>query len=388
MKSLKKYIFRIALFVGLFAPNVNTNAFVLQGVMPFVLLLAQKNHIQKPQKWAVCLLVTIALSFILYSFYFGSQPEFKSFATAAQLLSLFLLFPFCRYDASLDNRFLYICGFLLVGSQMAMVFDISIIKSFIDEYYPLDADNIAYQLENVSAAEHLILAANSRYYGIFRNPNAFSTVITILLAAYLIENEKSSIRNKLPFVLLLCFSVFLTGSRTGIVVCFVMLLFDISFDKVKKKLTLSKIVYSLVALSIFLIFSSFFGLNETRTMDISINDASLGGRLEGFVFLWNSSMNLMQWLVGNFSWEILQTHYQYWGMDGDLGSILFLYGIVGLYVISSFLFWMYKQHQYAYYILLILTLWMVTNHLFLGVKNVYLFMLLTSYYYFKKKQYD
>lgn len=379
---MKKYIVRIALLIAFFAPNVNMYAFALQGVMPFVLYWCQNRHPLKLKKWSVAVITTIFVSFIVYCFSFGNMLDFKSVAMSMQLISLFLLFPFCKYDDTINNNFIYLCTFLLVGSQMALVFDIGFVKDLIDTYYPLETDKAIYVISNVSKADNLLLAANSRYYGIFRNPNAYSSMVIFLFAIYLIQNQSAKILHKLLFYILIGLSVFLTGSRTGMVVYFSLLLLDIGYDKQRAGIYMKDIIKVILLL---LILGGFYfyvmeSVGEVRSLSIDIDDESLGGRLAGFDFLWMTDVSVIHYLFGHFSMNIIESYYHYWGMDGDLGNLLFLYGGMMVVSLSYFYYWMLKKRTFPYYILLMFLLFSISGIIFTGVKTAYLYMLLVSYY--------
>lgn len=315
---------------------------------------------------------------ILISFVFNvnSELEFKDYMIILNTMLLVFLFPYfdTKIIANKINPFIIFTIIIVIFlSQIAFIFDISTVKNIILLFYENEASERGF--------ESFIANAN-RNGGLYFNPNQASKYLTMLLALSLCINE-----NKIKYIsiIVLLFSVLLTGSRTGLIISFIILLVEIFFIQKKYKFGIVTVFIGLLTI----LFNEKI-VAENRSFQIK-ESGSLDYKLSAlFDYLSNVSedRNVFNLLFGNLrvDYQYLMSKYNLsflheFGFDAELGHLISFFGLIFLVVLLFFYFKQAVKIWNTSFILIIIpfVLWPVTSTILFSFKTSMVYMVVLGY---------
>lgn len=239
-----------------------------------------------------------------------------------RLVFYLLLYLLCNSFKVKFTTFVHICTFLLIinlGVQLLQYFRIGDTYSFLHTYYVPEGESTA----------HLDMAywVETGYFrsgSIFLNPNVY-ILYPILFELVFLEKIKDR-SNILDYCLLIAcvVSIYLTGSRTGLVL-FVSVYIYYSINS--KKFSLNKLILPVILIIGFIFLSSSFGNNMgARIFQLADGvDGSTGVKFKGLNWYFQIT-NPIYWLLGSLGsnniWVVI---------DMEFGHIFTWFGILGLY---------------------------------------------------------
>ncbi len=372
-----RYIIPLIFFYSLIAPpNVLNN--YLQSIFPIILFVSTQNIFRKFNVYALSIVSIIALSFVLNSA--SNEIEFKEISRMLSLSLMIFMFPFVSIS-NFKPQYIIISFLIIFLSQLAFVFDFSIIKEFINTYY-IDINEEKYTLEKIrEVSDFSSDFINKRYGGLFLNPNQCARYVTLLFALFLIEFKR---KNKIIFfivVITFFISIILTGSRTGFIVLTFLLIYNY-FKSVKLNMGLIKNIFILSF--IFGILILMFSIIEVRNLKLEeAYEGSMEMKIELFFdYLLQSatSGNLTALFFGNFSIAFSEK-FNIPVFDSEFGNIVFTVGFFGLIAIFLFYRKIFINSDKNVKLIFILLLWTISSSILFSFKMSFLFLFVLSNYY-------
>lgn len=364
-----EWIVGLCLMVGLFLPH--TSVF-FQLVNPLLILLLYARFKTQTIGYRknldivrMLLLLSMGVTFALN---FGGV-EFKSIIAFIYLVMLIFTFPMVG-NVRLRNLFLFISLGLIMLSQLAYVFHISPVISFIDTYYPSSDDVAIRRYEWMNETMNMSNTFSFRNGGLYKNPNQCSRYLDFLLCAFLMENKKSRFSQIIPFCVAVLFGILLTGSRTGLVVSITLIFFSIRNNVMISKAR-KNIMYALFFLGFIWLLTSnndFRGLK----VDSGMND-SAGAKWSGLMHYLQTESNPIYLLLGHLQAEL--------PFDAEYGYMIGQYGFIGTIFYAAFWYKIFKSTRKENRVIFVLLLWMVSSTILLAYRAAFLAMIIFSMYY-------
>ena len=180
-------------------------------------------------------------------------------------------------------------------------------------------------LDSGASTAHLDLAyggrSNFRSGSIYINPNVYMLFPLIFVVVFLYDsNETKSIMPYL-WIMASAMSIFLTGSRTGLVLFVIIFGFYVLSNKQNKAKNITVLIVGVIAL--FLIFSLLGGSFDSRMFDINTED-SFGIKFQGLIGYFKIS-NPAYWIFGSIASSVSVP------IDMEFGYIVSWFGVIGLF---------------------------------------------------------
>ena len=326
-------IVHLCLFFAFFLPIYSWSQYllVLIPVLLYVMVSDKKLFVG----WNYIVLLCLFLSLLFNSFWLIPE-NFKSLYKVFNLCVLLSLFPFFKYnDVYIRRWFVVLMICLVIFTQLVWLLGFQPIIKLLDSIYPT---TVSYGQIGID----LSLNIGGRYGGVFHNPNDCSRNITLLTAMYFVLSEREK-RTDIVVLLLMCFSIFLTGSRTGIMMFVasvsIYILNQESITKKKKIIILSAILSVLALIFIYAVG------DNTRVKSLSFN-VGKSERLYYIVeILTNTFNNPIEFAFGNFYQERLSVLGFGFsgGFDSDLGNIMYYYGLASFICLLIFIYSLYRK---------------------------------------------
>lgn len=379
MFKIKNSLFLLIFLLGLLLPD-NNISYLIIGFSPILLFLSKTDKAEfQFDKNLLFFFTIITISFIATSIS-TEGLELKSVTRYFSFSVLFLLFPFSP-SLVIPNKVLYFALVIIVLSQLSFVVGLSQIVSLIDTIYPYQGDKLGYDSQYLlGGAGDLDFVKNRRYGGIYRNPNQAVRYISLLFIVYLIENKNNSFVKKIPFIAIVIISILISGSRTGLIVTLILLIYSIYFNQVK--INFSKIIIGLALLIGFGLFYSFLSAFDLRVFEMSVGlDNSLGVRFDVFNHFFSNLFSPFKFLFGHFSSDNIKELYGLNHLDSEWGELFYNFGFLGF--IALFLFYrklfLLKDSNIRFFMFILF--WGITSTVIFSFKMSFLFMLFLSKYY-------
>lgn len=331
--QFRTLIVHLCLFLAFFLPIYSWSQYllVLIPILLYVTVSDKKIYLG----WNYIVVVSLFLSILFNSFWL-IPDNYKSLYKVINLLVLFSLFPYINYKNVYIRRWfvvMMIC--LVIFTQLVWLLGFQPIIKLLDSIYPT---TVSYGQIGVD----LSLNIGGRYGGIFHNPNDCSRNVTILTAMYLVLSGREK-RTDILVLFLMGFSIFLTGSRTGIMMFVatvsIYILNQESITKKKKIIILSAILSVLALIFIYAVG------DNTRVKSLTLN-VGKSERLYYIVeILTKTFKNPIEFAFGNFYQERLSVLGFGFsgGFDSDLGNLIYYYGLASFTCLLTFIFSLYRK---------------------------------------------
>ena len=326
-------IVHICLFLAFFLPIYSWSQYLL-ALIPLILYIFVSDK-KLLLSWNSIVVVSLILSMTFNSFWLISD-YYKTIMKVTNLCLLFALFPFFkRKGIYINQNFVILMICLVLFTQFVWLLGLKPIILLFDKIYP---PTISYGQAGVEFS----LNIGGRYGGIFHNPNDCSRNIIILTSMYLVFCNRK-IKNDIIVLVVMCISVYLTGSRTGII----MLVFTITiyifnneiFSK-SQKIT----IFTIVSITTLLFYTFLLGDN-TRIKSTEFSPE----RSERFIWL----IEVLDKIFENFYSLLFGYFYQervaLWkpgfvnGFDSDIANVIYYYGMAFVFSLFAFLYSLYKK---------------------------------------------
>jgi hypothetical protein len=353
----------IILLIGFLLPHTNT---LFLSVNPLICILL--FLITSKKKFQKIIFLPILSILIAIIFNIEGNASIKSLFASANIVICLLTFPFVN-NVIIRNFYIYLCFGVIFISQIGYIYHWGPVTSLVDTYYPITWGEhfITHTNENIDIDNYL----SFRLGGLYRNPNQCAKYVTMLLAIYFVNNLKSSLKTQLGLAFIACYSVLLTGSRTGFIIASALVLFTIY----RKRVSPAFIV--LTALIFFLLVGY---LSEVSLRGIDIESGlqnSAGLKFSMTMNYLSTESSLLRLLFGNLDMSLFDSGQSY-SLDCDYGYIIYCYGFVGLLSFFYFLIKVFKNTPKDKRRFFFILLWMITSSIFMAYRTIFVFMLLSS----------
>lgn len=283
------------------------------------------------------------------------------------------LFPFADREVSVKPVFFYVTLLIIMVSQIAYILDISFITNWLDTLYPIEGvrEGMYSHMRRNITLENMI---NYRLGGLYRNPNDCARSITLLLASFLILfRDKKSV----PFLALSFIAILLTGSRTGSVICAIIIVAYVFFCIHSSTVLRLGVIFAAVLVLLFLFLAS----NPImRGLDISSGfNNSLNYKWDTFAYYIQNELSSVKLLFGHLDSDQFESGFGVMNkFDADYGYLVFNYGIIGFLGILIYSICLFTRMFKPGRVLFLVLLWMITSTVFSSFRCVFVYVLLLS----------
>lgn len=365
------HIFGVSVVLAFLLPHTNLYLLMVNPLLCILLMCFRKNRLQCRYNYIVLIPLSLSILFGL-----SQNLELKSLQTAGTLLLYFFCFPFIS-NYRLPNIYIYITFLVIFISQFAYIIDVPIIANLLDTFYPISE---ARSNEFTYMQEHITIDNMYRYRlgGLYRNPNNCARSLTMLLAVYVILNNKKRILKLLPFIFLNYYAILLTGSRTGILIATAILLLFIFVSMKTNKIWKWSIVFFLL----FLLIARDYTAVDLRGFNIEEGQGGINLKFDTFVYYLNSESSLYRLLLGYVDPTKFQSKVDLIAyFDSDYGNLIFCFGFIGFISILVYFFVLLSHLSRTGQIYFVLLFWMFSSTIIMSYRAVFIFMLLLSSIY-------
>lgn len=326
-------IVHICLFLVFFLPIYSWSQYLL-ALIPLILYISVSD--KKIYKgWNYIAIVCLCLS-LLFNGFWLIPDYFKSIIKTVNLCILFALFPYFKNNGIyIRTNFVVMMICLVLFTQFVWILGITPLIQLFDTIYP---PTISYG----KAGVNFTLNIGGRYGGIFHNPNDCARNIIILSSIYLVMNNRNK-RTDIITLLIVTVSVYLTGSRTGVIMLlttFFIYICNMEGISILKKTN----IISIVAIMALLFYIFILGDN-TRLKTLEFNPT----KSDRMYWLLEAINNIMQNPFSALFGRLYQERMSFWkigfagGFDSDIGNIIYSYGFSFIFTLLIFLYSQYKR---------------------------------------------
>ena len=359
----------ISVLVAFILPHTSTLFLLINPMLCVALYLIKKDkHIA-----GFCWFPVFAILIALLTNGGGEVSQKALFAAVANILYLLLFPQVCGYR--IKNIYIYATFALIFLSQVGYMFQITPVVSLVDRYYPIawNERGITHMIETINTSNY----ASFRLGGLYRNPNHCSKYVSFLLAVFLINNKNRSAISQSWFIFLCFFSVLLTGSRTGLVVVSLLIIFALSTNKTLSKWAIAGVVAVFIGFIIYGVFSG----SSFRGFEIEEGFGnSMGLKYNVTMNYVLTEQSVLRLLFGHLDMDLFETTTSY-SLDCEYGYIIYCYGFLGFVAFLTFyirLFQKLGKDSRMYFLVL---LWMLSSSIMMAYRTSFIFVLLLSSVY-------
>ena len=373
-QNICEHFIGLSVLLAFILPHASTPTLIVNPLLCILLKFTCGGKVSVGVKWGVAITLIITAVLML-----TDNLTAKAMSRLLVLVIYFLCFPIVG-SYRVRNGYLYLCLMLIFISQISYIYHISYITNLIDKYYPISemwSNSMNYMRANISVDTF----SDYRLGGLYRNANQCAKYITVLLAFFLTVNFSQEIKRVLPYIIISFMGVLMTGSRTGFVVLFcIILIFLFRRKDVNKFVKWTLLLAGLVALLVIFI----NGSDQYRGLNIQQGFAnSLAAKNEVLLDYLSHEKSAVRLLFGYMdaslynasNWTIMSN------FDAELGNLVFCYGFVGVLAITIFLVSIYKQTKGKLLLFYAVLLWMVSSTVFSAYRTSFIFLLLSSSLY-------
>ena len=259
------------------------------------------------------------------------------------------------------------------------MFHIDFISSLIDTYYPIswEEDLITRTNESVSMSNYL----EFRQGGLYRNPNQMARYVTFLLAIYLVNNTKSSIKKQAWFIALCFFSIVLTGSRSGFIISSIIIFLALFRNQRSSK---NKRIIITLAVVVLILYYFLSGVGRSTTIEEGLQD-SVGAKFWLVMDYLSHESSVIYYLFGHLDHTLFTGSYDTnYSFDCEYGYVIYCFGFIGFFALIYYLYKLYKHVDKSQRLFFVVCLWMISSTIIMSYRAVFVFMLLLSTIYNRK----
>ncbi len=316
-------------------------------------------------------LLIVGVIFLSYITNINESIGFKDYLNAFNIILLIFLFPYFKsLNFKVWNSSIVFIAIAIILSQLAFIYNLSILKTLILKIYESDDSGQSFEL---------FINAN-RNGGLYFNPNQASKYLTILFAFSLIILQKKYFR--LFTVATICVSIFLTGSRTGFFIALVILFYYIF---IIQKRTLPGIIAILIgAISLFLNEALLKNNRSLRLDETSSFDYKISSLLD-YINIILTKEEILHFGIGTFTANYkslmnrfnLSNTYEF-GFDSEIGMIISFLGIFPFIILLFFYFKQFFFLKHSEYFILVIPFlfWPLTSTILFSFKTSMVYMVI------------
>lgn len=371
-KSNNRYnhILGVIFLIGLFLPH---NGLLLLVNPLLVLFLAfYKRQPKMPNNLQFLIAVTMIISLLINI----DDISFHSAMRFLSILELILFFPFGK-NSKIPNVYFYSSIIFIFLSQIAYMENISFMIRILDTIYRPETDLYIYQSDYLIENAAILNVYNSRFGGLYHNPNLASMYLSFIAITYLIENHRVKGSAKISFVILYIVALVFAGSRTGLLIMIFVVLKEMKPYFRKNAVSIITIV-SLILIPFFvknIVFDDF------RIFDISDGlNGSMAPKWRLFVEYLVNQTSVFKLLFGIFNTKLMSNYNKAGMMDSEWGEMVASYGFMFLILFVIFIVYSFKQTKSDRKMLFLILSYSISATVIFNFRASFLFFFLLSKY--------
>lgn len=385
--NIHSLIFNISILIGLLLPHDRTLFQLVNYLLIFLLFItnSHKRLVFNSIKIKYTFVLIIILSFSI-NVLIGNNIEFKDLARLGLFVILFALFPFVS-NVKISRIVLYLSLLYIVISQIAYVLNIGFLVNFYNSLYPYTGEVRGFTSDFLTQnAGDIDWIVNRRYGGIFHNPNQLARFVSLLLAVILIENKNKSIKKIIPFIIISAFSFVLSGSRSGFLVGFILIVMSFIYLRENKFNIKGIFISGFFILCIGYLISMIFQSQSLRVFDVKEGfSGSIGTKFDWFSSFFIQLNTPIRFFFGHFSSNQITKLYGVPLLDSEWGELFYCFGLLGVISLASFYFYLCRLKDAKINFLLLILLWCISSTVLFNYRMSFIFMLFLSKYYSEYK---
>ena len=384
------HLMGLAMLLGLFVPHTSTFLLIINPLLCVVLFFVFKeehNHTAKsfgPVKLFLCGIIVISTLHSVVSIQHGSN---KYLLSSIMWWLLLLLFPFAGNN-NIPKGYYFVAVYFIILTQVIYLLNVPSLQHLMETIYPAVGESTITVYERMTRNITTTNIFNYRLGGLYYNPNQCSRYVCLITAAYLAERNNAPLKKVSLFILSAFVSVLLTGSRTGLVVIFLIItFFTYRNSSVKKEAKVALSVAFLVIILPLFIFGSndYRGFNVSQGLNNSANkkwyviadylsqDNTVFHLLFGYGDIENFQPSSI-WIMENF--------------DSEYGNVIYCYGFLGFFMLVLFYINAIKACPQRCRFFFFILLWSITSTIMMSYRMSFVFMLFLSHIVTLKQDYS
>lgn len=365
----KSILFGVVLLVFLFLPHVGW----LQYLNPLLLLLIVAVSCKGIKLSFIQFLMVLSV-FVSFALSVTTFSDSKSILKSITIIMCLLLYSNIE-KVKIPNSFYYIGVIVILLSQIAYIFNWSLLIGFFNEYYISEETLDYYQRYQDYSFSSI------RFGGIYNNPNQCARTVSFLMVYYFLDNNLSIAKKNILFISLCFASIVLTGSRTGMGFALVSVLFF--YLRNKSIHTVIRMLPVLILAGVILLL--FVPSNyEIRGFDFAEGVENSIGSKQTFLRNYLSNQHsVLRLLVGMF-WTNANLINQFTSgvsstLDSEWGWSIYTYGFVFLALYIVWMVCIFKEAKNNNNkIIVVIFLWAISSTLLFSYRALFIFTLLLS----------
>jgi hypothetical protein len=357
----------IGFLLSLIIPQSNIFLFLITPLLcVFFKLYIKGNNQHLGTKYLV--LFSFSITFLMY---FSSVQSIKPILSFANIILVFAVFPNIG-GVRIRNTLIYFALLYVLFSQIIYILNVPALSNLLNTLYPIEDDYLVAVMENVSVQNKAFFRSG----GIYRNPNDCARIITLLIAIFAVENRDGKLSEIIPFIIISLVAVFLTGSRTGLAVSILILVFGFFLNQKHRGSTI-RIVF--VAAIVAILLYSVLNVTDSRITDYE-NTGSIDVKYATLMNYLSQNNSLIVLLFGNLDPDsFVSTNDMVLDFfDADYGYLLYCYGIIGFLCVVVFFVSLFNRMNKGKRFVLLLLVWAVSNSLIFSYRMFFPMMLVFS----------
>lgn len=369
-----EHLLGMAILVAFLLPHTSTLFLMFNPLL--CLLLVYKSRLNRRWKPYVMLVVFPIVVSLMFNVQVASS---KAYLSAFSLLLYFFCFPFVG-KVRVRNVYLYICLIYIIVSQLVFLMGVPFLTAFFDTFYPLGSED-TFSIGHIQNSITTATVFDYRLGGLYHNANNCAEYLNILLAFFLVVNQKLKNKTVLLFTIIAYIGVLLTGSRTGFVVASLIAYFGL-IRQGGYKGTVRYLFFALALIGMAYIVNSGVVL---RGLDVESGfHNSANTKWNTFVYYLTNEYNIIALLFGHFDSSLFEGQYgsSILGyFDCEYGDLVYRFGFLGFLCIMLF-WWKTGRHvEKSRRFFFLILLWCISSSVVAAYRAVFVFMLLLSVIY-------
>lgn len=335
------------------------NLFNISIPLLLLLLFDSKSRTNIMTPLLVMLLITLVLNLTQPYMWFKGVSRLVTIAiifyTFASLKGGRILFPY-----------IFAALIYVISSQISYMYNISFLTTIFDRFYGMSdmiEEIYRMELDNVTMED---VASGRRFGGIYINPNNCASFVSVIYTLGLCELNYWNEKNKIVyiFIVLVAFSLLLTGSRTSFILFSIITLLFFR----NKGIGVTKIVVLVLAVLILL---SKVDIGGYRAFKVGEGlDSSFAVKMRLFSLYFQECSNILHLLFGcgDISATTVLYHSLCEGTDFDFGNVFITFGLFFYILYVALYFRIYHTLPKQDRIILLVLLWSFSNSILISFR--------------------
>lgn len=368
---------KLALFLIFLAP-ANIFGYVIQSILLFIFLLghfftkginAGSFQMKPAYIWTLLCLFSILIGTSI-----GQDIALSSYLLFIFVFFSIILFPFDIKVPSISNLLLVI-AYLILLSQVILAFRIEPFSDVLLNIYSNDAQLVKEYLQGTGTSQ----LSWSRFGGVFINPNQCAKAYTFVLGLHFSVSKHGS--QTILHIFIICFiGLLLTGSRTGMGIAVLMMLFrtGVSLRRILI-LSIPLIIAFSIAVNMSLRFIDFDSLlvSITEKNNVIIEYISHINEVSIFALIFG---------IGDISRIEYDFGMRLNSFDSEFGYLLQGFGLMSIVIILALIWFSFRVIEGTRRVFLLNLLWLLSSTILVNIRFGFIYFICLSIIHIMQEQ--